>query len=235
MQSLVLIPGLLCDESLWSHQLRHLSDLAECRVATVTDADTIEGLARSALAQAPPRFALAGLSMGGIIALAIMAIAPDRVERLALVSTTARADTAEQTARRQRLIDVAVSGRFADVISLLLPALLHPDRLSEPGLVAQLNTMAANIGLAGFLRQVRAVIGRPERLGELHQYGVPTLVVVGREDAITTLEMHQEMAERVPGARLAIVEECGHISTLERPHAVTALLRQWLLYPPENR
>ncbi len=231
MQPLVFIPGLLCDESLWAHQVQYLREIADCRVAKVTNADTIDGLARAVLDQAPPRFALAGLSMGGIIAMAIMAIAPARVERLALVSTTARADTPEQTARRQRLIDIAESGRFAEVTPLLLPALLHPARLADQDLVAQMNAMSAAVGLAGFLRQVRAVIGRPERLGELPSYRLPTLVLVGRDDAITTLDMHEEMAARIPDSRLAIIEECGHISTLERPHAVTALLRQWLLYP----
>jgi pimeloyl-ACP methyl ester carboxylesterase len=226
VQSLVFVPGLLCDELLWSHQVRHLRDLADCRVADVTGADTIDGLARAVLAQAPPRFALAGLSM------AIMAMAPERVERLALISTSARADTAEQTARRRRLIAVAESGRFAEVTPLLLPALLHPDRVSEPGLVAQMSAMAANVGLAGFLRQVNAVIGRPDRLPDLAHYRLPSVVIVGREDAVTTLDMGQEMADRIPNSRFAVIEECGHISTLERPQAVTALMRQWLLYPP---
>lgn len=228
MQSLVLVPGLLCDERLWSHQIRYLAEVAHCVVPDVSTADSIIGLAESVLAQAPPTFALAGLSMGGIIAHAIMALAPERVERLALISTTARADTPEQTGRRQRLIEMTEQGRFAEVTPLLLPALLQSTRQDDATLTTPLLSMATRIGPATFLRHVHAIIGRPDRRAQLAAYAVPTLVLVGREDAVTTLEMHEEMAQEIPHARLAIIEECGHISTLERPHAVTALMRLWL-------
>ena len=166
--------------------------------------------------------------MGGIIAHAIMAMAPERVERLALIGTTARAETPEQTARRQRLIDLTTQGRFEEVTTVLLPALLHPSRLNEVALTEQLHRMATAVGPAAFLRQIRAVIGRLDRRAQLSAYALPTLVLVGREDAITTLEIHEERASAIPHARLAIIEDCGHLSCLERPQAVTTLMRQWL-------
>lgn len=226
--TLVLIPGLMCDAALWHHPMRHLADVTDCLVPDTCGADTIEGLAHAVLAQAPARFALAGLSMGGIIAHAIMAIAPARVTSLALVGSTARADTPAQTERREQLIALAQAGRFSEITPLLLPALLHPSRVDDPTLRATVIDMAERIGSAAFLRQVTAVMKRPDRRAQLGDYRVPTLLVCGREDAITTLEMHEEMAAGIPGSELAIIEECGHLAPLERPHAVTALLRLWL-------
>lgn len=228
MSTLLLIPGLLCDADLWAHQTAHLAELTECRVADTTGGGSIEAMAEAILAVAPPRFALAGLSMGGIIAHALMAIAPARVERLALIGTSARADTPEQTARRRQLIALAEAGRFDEVTPALLPALLHPAREADTPLRARVIAMADRIGPEVFVRQVTAVMGRHDRRAMLPGYRVPTLIVCGRSDAITTLEMHAEMAAAIPRSRYAIVEDCGHLSTMEQPQAVTALLRVWL-------
>ncbi len=230
MPTLLLVPGLMCDAALWGHQTRFLSSQTDCVVAHATAANTIDDLAREVLKQAPAQFALAGLSMGGIIAHAIMAIAPERVTHLALIGTTARADTPEQTERRLRLIALAEAGRFSEITPLLMPALLHPFRLKESTLTETVIGMADAIGPTSFLRQITAVMRRPSRTHQLASYRLPTLILCGREDAITPVAMHEEMAALIPGSRLAIIEECGHLSTLERPHAVTALLRHWLLY-----
>lgn len=230
METLLLIPGLMCDETLWSHQLRHLSDLADCRVADTRTGDSMEALAEAILAAAPPRFALAGLSMGGLISHAIMARAPERVTKLALIGTNARCDTPEQTARRRSLMAMAHEGRYAEITPLLMPALVHPSRVHDTALTEAVLSMARNIGAETFLRQTEAIIGRPPRQDRLPHYRVPTLIVVGREDAITPLELHEEMAAGIPGSELVILEDCGHLSTMEQPQAVTALLRRWLLY-----
>ena len=230
LPKLVFVPGLLCTEVLWAHQLAYLSELADCSVADVTGADTIDGLAEGVLEQAPAEFALCGLSMGGIVAHAIMRLAPERVTRLALLDTSARADTPEQTVRRLALIAMVESGDFAGVIETLLPVLIHPDRLQDAALKDGIATMCRAVGPEAFLRQVNALIGRPDVRGRLATYGVPTLALCGRQDAVTPLEFHEEIVDAIPGSELAIIEECGHMSTMERPHAVTALLRQWLLY-----
>lgn len=230
LTTLVLVPGLLCDSALWAHQTRFLAPLVECLVPDITRPDSIEGLAQAVLAQAPAHFALAGLSLGGIIAHAIMAIAPARVTQLALVATTARPDTAEQTARRQRLIGLAERGDFDEIPRALLPTLLHPARVADPELERTVMAMAKAVGATAFIRQITAVMHRPDRRSQLAHYRVPTLVLCGREDAITPLVMAEEMTAAIPGSKLAILEECGHLATLERPQAVTALLRHWLLY-----
>ena len=230
METLLLIPGLMCDHSLWSHQIAHLGELANCQVADTRTGNSMEDLAEAILAAAPPRFALAGLSMGGLISHAIMARAPERVTRLALIGTNARCDTPEQTARRRSLMTMARDGRFEAITQLLMPALVHPSRLHDGALTEAVLAMARNIGPEAFLGQTEAIIGRPPRLDGLHDYRVPTLILVGREDAITPVELHEEMAAAIPDSELVIVEDCGHLSTLEQPQAVTALLRRWLLY-----
>jgi pimeloyl-ACP methyl ester carboxylesterase len=227
--SLVLIPGLLCDATLWRAQIEDLADMAQPWVADVTGDDSIAAMAQRVLAEAPPgRFTLAGLSMGGYVAQAIMRVAPDRVARLALLDTSARADTAEQSARRRGLIELAEKGEFQGVTPRLLPVFLHPDRLSDKPLTDAVMAMTARVGKDAFLRQQRAIIGRIDNRPNLPAISCPTLVLCGREDQLTPLAGHEEIASLIPGARLEVIEECGHLSTMERPWEVSVALRQWL-------
>jgi pimeloyl-ACP methyl ester carboxylesterase len=228
--NLVLVPGLLCDAALWAHQTRYLADIAECHVATVTEADTVEDMASTVLSNAPERFALAGLSMGGYVCHAIMRQAAERVERLALLDTSARADTPEQTERRRQLIAMSEIGKFRGVTDRLLPLLVAPLRLDDDALTEEIKAMAERVGADAFYRQQNAIMGRPDSHGQMADYDLPTLIACGRQDALTPPDLHEEMVAAIPGARLAVVEECGHMSTMEQPQAMTALLRQWLLY-----
>lgn len=227
---LILLPGLLCDSALWTHQTRHLGEIAESAVPNLTGHDSLGGLAAAVLAAAPDRFALAGLSMGGYVALEIMRQAPERVIKLALLDTNARPDSDEQRRRRRGLMALANRGEFRGVTPRLLPMLIHPDRTEEQDLTATVMQMAERVGKEAFLRQQTAILGRPDSRPDLARIACPTLVLCGREDALSTLEMHVEMAEAIPQARLAVVEQCGHLAPLERPHATTALLRDWLIY-----
>jgi len=228
--NLVLIPGLLCDARLWAHQTEHLVDIADCMVADITGADSIDELADNVLAVAPDRFALAGLSMGGYVAHAIMRRAPGRVSRLALIDTSARSDAPEQLVRREKLISMSQYGKFRGVTDRLLPILIHEARLVETKLTDEIKKMAEHIGSEAFVRQQHAIMSRPDSRPFLIEYGIPTMVMCGRQDALTPLEHHQEMAAAIPGSRLAVIEDCGHLSTMERPQAATALMRQWLTY-----
>lgn len=225
---LVLLPGLLCDAPLWAHQLHHLGRERVVTVADLRHDDSLAAMAVRTLAAAPPRFALAALSMGGYAAMAMLRAAPERIVRLALLDTSARADTDEQRTRRRVLLDLSRRGHFKGVTPRLLPYYLHPDSLAarEPG--GTVMAMAERLGPEVFLRQQRAIIDRPDSRGLLPRIAAPTLVVCGREDAATPLARAEEIAALVPGARLAVIEECGHLSPLERPQAVTALLRLWL-------
>lgn len=225
---MILLPGLLCDRALWQHQLDHLGDLADMSVPDLGRDDSVAAMAERVLAAAPPRFALAALSMGGYVAHAIMQAAPERVERLALLDTSARADTEEQLSRRRGLIELTEKGRFRGVTPRLLPLLVHPARLEDKTLPLAIMGMAARIGKEGFLRQQRAIMGRPDSRPQLAGYRCPALVAVGRADEITPIEVNAEMANLIPGARLVIIEESGHLTAMEQPVAITALLRYWL-------
>jgi len=225
---LLLLPGLLCDRALWQSQIHDLNDVADCRVPDLGGHDSMAALAAAVLAQAPPRFAVAGLSMGGYVALEILRQAPERVMRLALLDTSARADTPEQRQRREDLMALARQGRFKGVTPRLLPLLLHPERLADQALVDTVMGMAERVGAEAFLRQQTAIMGRSDSRELLPGIRCPSLVLCGRQDALTPLERSLEMADAIPGARLSVLEQCGHLSSLEHPTRVSAALRAWL-------
>ena len=191
--------------------------------------DSFAAMVQRALERAPPRFALAGLSMGGYVALEFWRQAPERVNRLALLDTSARADDDAALKRRRSFIQQAEQGWFKGVTPRLLPAFIHPDRIADTALVEAISEMAEAVGREAFLRQQKAIMARSDSLTNLAGIDVPTMVICGRQDAATPLVLSEEIADRIPGARLCVVEECGHLSAMERPHAVTALMRDWLL------
>jgi pimeloyl-ACP methyl ester carboxylesterase len=226
---LILVPGLLCDRRLWRHQAEGLADLAgPVLIPVVTGGDSVAEMARGVLDTAPERFALAGLSMGGYVSLEVVRQAPERVEALALLDTTARPDTPKQTEARLALVGLARSGRFDEVWRLLLPRIVHPDRVEDPEIRSTVREMALAVGPEGFERQERAIIGRPDSRGGLPAISCPTLVLCGKDDALTPPQLHEELADGIPGARLCQIDDCGHLSTLERPEAVTRAMRAWL-------
>ncbi len=228
-ENLVLLPGLLNDAALWSVQIDGLSDLVDrIDVPDLTRYDTLAGLADAVLAEAPERFALAGLSMGGYVALEVLRRAPERVERLALLDTSARADSDEQRRRRTGLIQLADMGRFKGVTPRLLPMLVHPDRLDDPTVTGPIFEMAARVGRDGFIRQQKAILSRRDSRDLLSAVDCPALVVCGRQDQLTPLHLSEEIASGIRGAHLEVVEDCGHLPALERPDTTTGLMRQWL-------
>lgn len=225
---LLLLPGLLNDARLWEHQVSHLSDISVPVVADMTGADSIALLASNALARVPEeRFVLAGLSMGGYVALEIMRQAPERIRGLVLLDTMARPDTAEATENRHRLMALAEKD-FPRVTETLMPRLVHPDRLQDDDLTRVIKDMANTLGKDVFLRQQQAIIDRVDSRPYLPQIQCPALILCGREDAIAPVEIHEEMAEGIPDSTLIVVEQSGHLSPLERPEPVTQAMRNWL-------
>ena len=225
---LLLLPGLLTDERLFEHQVRHLSDVAQPVVADLTGADTIAALASAAIAIMPAgRFAVSGLSMGGYVALEIARRVPERLVAIALLNTNARPDSPEATGNRRRLIALAERD-FASVNAALVPKLLHPEHQADIRLVKLLDDMANAIGLERFKRQQAAIIGRADSRPGLGAIRVPAMVLAAREDAIMPMEVSEEMARGIQGARHEVVEHCGHVSSIEQPEAVTARLRAWI-------
>ena len=226
---LILLPGMLLDAELFAHQTEHLRDVAEVRVGDITTAASVEGMAHSVLDNAPRRFALAGLSLGGIVAFEILRRAPERVERLALLDTNARPPTERQLKSWRRFAAMTREGRFAEVTEKhLMPTLVYPDRLDDAAVTGAIERMAERVGPEAFLRQLRAQESRPDSRGGLEEISCPTLVAGGRQDVLCSVELHEEISSAIPGSSLVTIEECGHLSSMERPQAVTALLRYWL-------
>lgn len=225
---LVLLPGLLNDEALWRHQIDTLGDMAAITVGDLTRDDSISAMARRVLTEAPKTFALAGLSMGGYLAFEIMRQAPSRVLRLSLLDTSARADVPERTQVRRTLMDMVENGQFDEVIERQLPTAVHEARLQDEAVAGSYRAQARRVGAEAFLRQQRAIMGRVDSRKDLGAIRCPTLVLCGRQDQSTPLELHREMAAGIPGSALVIVEDSGHLPPLERPRATSAALRYWL-------
>jgi len=229
-QGLVLLPGLLCDRALWAPQAAALSDVSECWIPQSLSENSMSAMAKAVLRDVPfERFALAGLSMGGYVCMEIMRQAAQRVSGLALLDTRACADTPQETQRRHDLMHLARTARgFQPVTRLMLPLLMHSSRLKDEPLVRIVTDMAERVGVATYVRQQQAIISRPDSRDDLKRVRVPSLVLCGRQDALTTLAQHEEMAALIPGAELVVIDDCGHMSTLERPDEVIAALRAWL-------
>jgi pimeloyl-ACP methyl ester carboxylesterase len=227
---LVLCPGLLCDAALWAPQVAALADVADCWIPDLTTQETMRAMGEYVLGEAPwKEFALAGLSMGGYVALEVLRQAPQRVKRLALLDSRARPETPADSERRRQLMTLAKSARgFAPVNSRMLPLLVHPDRIKDEPLVQGIRDMAERVGVDAYVRQQQAIMSRVDFRPGLQDIRVPTLVLCGRQDQLTPLECSEEMAGAIPGAKLVVIEDCGHMSTLEKPEEVNAALRVWV-------
>lgn len=225
---LLLIPGLLCTGDVFRDQIVALSHSRPVHVADHRRADSIAAIATQILAHAPPRFALAGLSMGGYLAFEILRQAPQRVDRLALIDTTAAPDTPEATAKRWERIGAARGGRFLETAEAMFPGFVLPAHANDAALKHRYMVMAEETGAEAFALQQTAIIGRPDSRPMLASIAVKTLVLVGKEDTTTPPEAAKVMADAIAGAELVVVPECGHLSTMERPHAVTEALAVWL-------
>ncbi len=228
-EPLVLVPGLSCNAALYAPQWPALADGRPILVADHTRDDTLSAIVKRLLAAAPPRFALCGLSMGGYVAFEVLRQAPERVTRLALLDTSAKPATPETNIPREQMIALAEKGAFDNVTTLLWQKLVAPARLADEQLRLLVRGMADEVGAEGFIRQQKAIMLRPDSRPVLAGISIPVLVLVGEEDEITPVAEAQGMAGLVgDAARLAIVRECGHLSTLEAPEAVTGELLRWL-------
>jgi pimeloyl-ACP methyl ester carboxylesterase len=225
---IVLVPGLLCTARLYAEQMPTLGRMGAVTVADHTRDDSMAAIAERILADAPPRFALAGLSMGGYVAFEIVRRAPERVARLALLSTSARLDPPQITERRRRQIALAQEGRFGAVVDMQFLLLVHRSRLDDDGLQTIVRLMADETGVEAFVREQTAIVERADSRPDLARIACPTLVVVGEGDELIAPESSVEIADGIPGARLVTIADCGHLSTLERPAQVTAALTEWL-------
>ncbi|MFV0513396.1 MAG: alpha/beta fold hydrolase [Jhaorihella sp.] len=230
-EPLVLLPGMMCDARLFAPQIVEFSRERAVMVAPITLGERIEEIASNLLDQLPTRFALAGLSMGGIVAMELLRRAPDRVSRLCLMDTDPLAETPQIAAMREPWIVRARAGRLSEVMrEAMKPDFLAPGP-GRSAILAQMYEMAADLGPDLFVRQSRALQRRTDQQGTLRKCRVPTLVLCGEHDRLTPVKRHSFMAELIPNARLTIVPGAGHIPTLEQPGAVAEALADWLAQP----
>lgn len=226
--SLIFLPGLICDHALWREQMIAFSGAYDCSVADLTKDETVADMARAVLRDAPPYFNLATLSMGGYVAFEILRQAPERIAKLALLNTKARPDTPEERARREDLLQAAGVGNFKGATGRLLPLFIHEDRLDDDDLTGEIMKMAERVGKDAFVRQQKAILARPDSLPDLSAISCPTLVIGSRQDRLTPVDCHEEMAAGIFAAELIIIEDCGHLSPMEHPDRVTEELQRWL-------
>lgn len=223
----LLVPGLNCDARVYAGVANALWPFGPVTVANHAAGDTVAAIAKAILADGPPKFALIGFSMGGYIAFEILRQAPERVEKLGLLDTTARPDSEESTANRRRLIALAQKGKFVEAIEQTFPKSVHPDNSDNSDLYAVHRGMAEANGPAIFERQQEAIISRPDSRPLLASIKVPTVIVVGEGDQITPPEAAKEMHAGIVGSKLVIVPRAGHLALLEQPETVHAALKEW--------
>lgn len=226
MTPLVLLPGMMCDARLWGPQIAALSGAMPLHMAPLVGQNSVPALAAQVLETAPPRFALAGLSMGGIVAMEIMAQAPQRVSRLALLDTNPLAEAAEMRARRTPQIAAALAGHLEDVMrDEMKPRYLAAGSAEILDLCLD---MALSLGPRVFEQQSIALRDRPDQTEVLRKVTVPTLLLCGAEDSLCPPARHELMRDLIPGAELVVIPEAGHLPVLERPDVTTRALQTWL-------
>ena len=230
---LILVPGLMCDSAVWEHQAANLHELASITIPDHGSIDSLAAMGEAILKRAPERFALVGHSMGGRVAFEVFRQAPERVIGLALLDTAhaprqTGPEGEQEAAQRYRLLERARKEGMRSMGAEWVQRMVHPDRLSDTEFINTLLDMIARKTPNIFAAQIKALLERPAATALLPQIECPALVLCGREDSWSCLAIHEEMASLIPHAWLAVIEQCGHMSTMERPVEVTAALGEWL-------
>ncbi len=227
-EPLLLLPGMMCDARLYGPQIAAFSYDHAVMVAPFGLHDTVTAIAAEVLAQAPPRFALAGLSMGGIVAMEVARQAPERVTRLALLDTNPKAEAPEVAARREPQIAKVQDGQLRAVMR----DEMKPNYLTDGPRMGEIldlcMAMAETLGAAAFVAQSRALQSRPDQQDSLRGVQVPTLVLCGEDDALCPLHRHELMQTLIPNSTLSVIKRAGHLPTLEQPDATNEALAEWL-------
>lgn len=230
-EPILFVPGMMCDARVFGPQIEDLSRDFALHIARVTQAESIREMAAEAIHHAPPRFALAGLSMGGMVAMEILRRVPERVTRIALISTTPLPETPEQAAWREGQIVKAQAGNLTEAVrtAIGLDNIAPGPRRAE--VLDLVDRMAADLGPREFVRQSRALQRRPDAQKALRMTRSPALVLCGGQDKLTPPRRHEFMAELIPYAELAVIDEAGHLPTLETPEKTNMALRAWMDLP----
>jgi len=227
-KNLLFIPGLLCNDDLWQGQTEALGQDYNLMTGDHRSHDNLPEMVKALLEKAPETFTLAGLSMGGYIAFEVMRQAPQRVEKLILLDTNARADNSEQKRQRQQMMAADMEHEIAELIEERLSFLIRATCLSDQNLCRRIIHMAEDTGMQAYLRQQNAMLNRPDSRPGLKDISCPTLIICGEADMLTPPKVHHEMADLIAGSELHILKDCGHLSTMEKPAEVNRLMKDFL-------
>jgi pimeloyl-ACP methyl ester carboxylesterase len=225
---LFLLPGLICDEVIWAAQVRTLSNLTTVTVPDYGTSRSLGAMAECVLASAPARISVAGHSMGGRVALEVFRMAPERVERLALLDTGVHPLEPGEIEKRMALLDLGRREGMAALVEFWLLPMVHPDHRSDDSLMTRLRQMCVNAGIERFENQITALINRPDARPLLPDIDCPTLVATGREDLWSPVTQHEEIAKEIRGSEMVVFENAGHMAPAESPEDVSDALRRWL-------
>lgn len=232
---LVMIPGTLCDVNLFENQQIGISDLANCQVVDCSRCDSLADMATLILSEIEGNFALLGFSYGGIIAFEIMRQAPQRVTRLILLNTNYKAPSEATITSQKKYLKMVETGDFRKITTdFTKDSMLHPNHVKNIEIREKVLRMALNVGELGFINQVKSQLNRLDSTDDLPKINCPTLIITGREDRICPPVLHEEMARLIPNSTLIIIEECGHLTTLEQPEIVNDTIRKWWLNIKDN-
>ncbi|WP_347252144.1 alpha/beta hydrolase [Legionella sp.] len=223
--TLILLPGVLSNHRVWTHQATHLNEQLCCQVIPLTDHDNMEDLLQMVLASVAGNFILAGHSMGGWLALELARAAPERILKLCLLNTSAKEDPPEKYKDRLAMIAAVKQGQFQNVAENIAERYVHNKQVKQDVL-----SMFLNVGEEAFVNQEKALLTRRETVSILPQLTMPTMIIHAQKDKVFSLSSHLELQKKMPNAKLAIVDDCGHMSPMEAPQAITSLMRYWIDY-----
>ena len=228
MTPLLLIPGMMCDARLFAPQIAEISKKRYVACAPISGHDDVTSLAAEVLANAPPRFALAGLSMGGIVAMEMLRLAPERIDRIALIDTNPLAESDTVKARRLPQMEAALGGRLAEIMRDEMKPNYLTDGPRRFDVLSLCMDMALGLGPQVFVNQSRALMDRPDQSATLRSADLPAFVMCGRDDTLCPLSRHELMADLLSNSHFEVIENAGHLPTLEQPDATNAALIRWL-------
>lgn len=227
-QNLIIIPGWAGNEILWQHQCESLKDIVDSKVIVIMDQDTVSKMAGAILKRAPAKFILVGHSLGGWVAQYIAINFPERVSKLVLLGTWTGDSKPELINYFKIMLQRIQNGESEQLLNDLRPGMVHPDHCDDPTLLQLIKNSQNQFPIPGLINQILVEINSSDTTPYLHKIACATLIIHGRQDPFFSLEIHQEMASKIPNAQLTIIEDCGHMMPIEQPQAVSALLRLWI-------
>jgi len=227
-ESLIMIPGTLCDASLFKHQVSGLADIANPQVVSNSSSDDLGEVAANILQEINGNFSIMGLSYGGIIAFEMWRQARQRINKLILMNTNHKKPSETTRANQQRFLGMSALGEFREITTdFLKDAMLYDEHAEDAALRKTILQMALNTGHDNFFKQIKAQLNRPDSIPDLPNIKCPTLIITGKQDKVCTPKIHQEMAQLIPNSTIKLIEKCGHLSTLEQPKEVNRIIREW--------